>query len=189
MKSRVHILEALPVQLWPVMDGVAHHPTVDEIKRLVVRPIVLNIIDFEADVRGNPARLDGAQVVSENLHPSTKRVTNRRNPMPNGLTSALGYLSPKIRRILGEATRRWKDERTNLYGPYASTGANIENTLWVFRDRCKVELASKGDFGHLVHDIQTLGLLLAWRKSPRVWVTRPSICYLVVWIDVAWPVV
>lgn len=42
------------MQLWPIMDGIAHEAAVDEIERLVVRPVVLHIIHFETDVWGHP---------------------------------------------------------------------------------------------------------------------------------------
>ena len=49
-----YLLEGLSMQFRPVLDGVTHHPAVDVVEWLVVSPLILNVVDFEPDIRRNP---------------------------------------------------------------------------------------------------------------------------------------
>lgn len=49
------LLKALPLQPRPVSDGIAHEAAVNVVERLMVSPVILDVVDFEVNVRGYPA--------------------------------------------------------------------------------------------------------------------------------------
>jgi len=50
----VKVLEGLTVEFIPVTNGAAKAAAVDVVKRCVVRPIELGIVNFKLDIWGNP---------------------------------------------------------------------------------------------------------------------------------------
>ena len=51
----------------PVLDAGHHVPAKDKVEGRLIHPRALDVVDLELDVRRHPRRLDGTQVVSENL--------------------------------------------------------------------------------------------------------------------------
>ena len=49
-----HLLEALASQPRPVFDSGTHEAAMDVVEGLIVRPVGLDVVDFELDVRWHP---------------------------------------------------------------------------------------------------------------------------------------
>jgi len=50
MTERAGLLVCLIQELWPVLDGSGHVADVDEVKRMTVIPVLLDVVDEEFDV-------------------------------------------------------------------------------------------------------------------------------------------
>ena len=65
--ARPRVREAAPDKRRPVLEGRVQRAAVDEVERLRVRPVSLDVVDLEAHVGRDPARLNRAEVVAEHL--------------------------------------------------------------------------------------------------------------------------
>ena len=65
--KRDYELEAISNQLRPICNPEVHMTGMDKVKPRRITPLALNIINLESQVRRNPFRLDGTEVIANDL--------------------------------------------------------------------------------------------------------------------------
>jgi hypothetical protein len=73
----VDVLVHRPQEPRPVLDAGHHVSAKDKVEGRAIHPRALDVVNLELDVGGDPRRLDGAQVVSEDLRDQLVRIHPR----------------------------------------------------------------------------------------------------------------
>jgi hypothetical protein len=124
----VDVLVYRPEEPRPVLDTGHHVSAKDKVEGRAIHPRALDVINLELDVRGDPRRLDGTQIVSEDLRDWLVRIRPQQ-PLSAGChASACGYSSPmamlptpRSRQHLIKHDRRLGDAGLRIWGgPYIS---------------------------------------------------------------------
>lgn len=119
----------------------------DEIKTILifaVIPWLLCVLYFENDIWGDPGWLGGRQVSAYHFGGWVCIGEVTENRLEQRKSKLLQHEEHKTE-SRGFRTRSWanyeKSHGAILHGPYPRTGSNINNFLWVGRDRCEKQLA------------------------------------------------